>query len=237
MKCVTALSLALASMVQAHYTFPYYITPSGNVTGEWEYVRETANHYSNGPVTDVNSTAMACYQLTSGDEGAETASVTAGDKVGLKLDSDIGHPGPLQWYMAKAPQSETAATMNGSDSALEWFKISEDHPTINSSGMYWPSQGQSEVFVTIPTCLEDGYYLLRVEHIAIHSAGTYGGAQFYLSCTQLQVTGGGSYTAASADSCQFPGCYTGYESGILIDVYVSPCTSLFLTSTCHTPLR
>lgn len=109
MKCVAALSLTLASMVQAHYTFPYYITPSGNVTGQWEYVRETANHYSNGPVTDVNSTAIACYQLTSGDEGAETASVQAG----------------------------------------------------------------------------------------------------------------GSYTSSSGDSCQFPGCYTGYEAGILFDIYVS----------------
>lgn len=219
MKSIAAFSVALASAAQAHYTFPYYVDPTGNVTGEWEYVRETANHYSNSPVTDVNSTDIACYQLATGDEGAKTGTVTAGDTVGLKLDSSIGHPGPLQWYMAKAPSGGTAASMTGSDSDLAWFKIAEEHPTVSSSGLTWSSSGQSEVNVTIPSCLEDGQYLLRVEHIALHGASTYGGAQFYLSCTQLDVTGGGSYTASDDDSCAFPGCYTGEEDGILINLY------------------
>ena len=37
-----------------------------------------------------------------------------------------------------------------------------------------------------------GDYLVRVEHIGLHVAGTKGGAQFYISCGQLEVTGSGS---------------------------------------------
>lgn len=221
MKSAAAAVLALASMAQAHYTFPYYITPSGNVTGEWEYVRETANHYSNSPVTDVNSTAIACYQLTTGNEGAVTGTVAAGDVVGLQLDTDISHPGPLAWYMAKAPSGETASTMNGSSTDVEWFKIAEDTPGVTSSGLTWPSEGLSQVNVTLPSCLASGDYLLRVEHIALHSAEEVNGAQFYLSCTQLTVTGSGDFTPTSDETCNFPGCYTGYEPGLIIDLYVS----------------
>ena len=35
--------------------------------------------------------------------------------------------------------------------------------------------------IHIPECLEDGQYLLRAEMIALHAAGSPGGAQFYVS--------------------------------------------------------
>jgi hypothetical protein len=54
------------------------------------------------------------------------------------------------------------------------------------------------VGVTIPRCLQNGEYLLRAEHIALHSAGSAGGAQFYISCAQLS----GRFIFCS--SCPFP---------------------------------
>ena len=47
------------------------VTYNGQASSDWQYVRETANHYSNGPVTDVTSGNMTCYQLAAGDEGAD----------------------------------------------------------------------------------------------------------------------------------------------------------------------
>ena len=52
-----------------------------------------------------------------------------------------------------------------------------------------------------------------VEHIALHSASTSGGAQFYISCAQLKVTGGGS---ASPAGVSIPGVYKASDPGIMI---------------------
>jgi hypothetical protein len=41
--------------------------------------------------------------------------------------------------------------------------------------------------VKIPTALAAGDYLLRAEVIALHTAGSSGGAQFYMSCCKLSV--------------------------------------------------
>lgn len=50
-----------------------------------------------------------------------------------------------------------------------------------------------------------GNYLLRAEVIALHVAGSVGGAQFYMSCYQLQITGGGSANPATV---KLPGAYS-----------------------------
>ncbi|TFY73384.1 hypothetical protein EWM64_g10628 [Hericium alpestre] len=55
-----------------------------------------------------------------------------------------------------------------------------------------------------------------MEAIALHVAQTFGGAQFYLSCGQINVTGGGSGTPGPLVA--IPGVYTGYEPGILINI-------------------
>lgn len=44
----------------------------------------------------------------------------------------------------------------------------------------------------MPKATPDGDYLLRVEHIALHMASQANKAQFYLACSQIKVTGGGS---------------------------------------------
>jgi hypothetical protein len=80
------------------------------------------------------------------------------------------------------------------------------------------SLGKSQVSFTIPKCLEDGEYLFRVEHVALHSASSAGGAQFYLSCAQLHVTGG-SGTGRPQDLVSFPGAYKATDPGLMINIY------------------
>jgi hypothetical protein len=84
--------------------------------------------------------------------------------------------------------------------------------------------GATSVSFKIPAATPSGDYLLRVEHIGLHVAQSSGGAQFYISCGQVTVTGGGSGTPGPLVS--FPGAYKATDPGILIDIYypvVSTC--------------
>ncbi|KAI0394950.1 glycosyl hydrolase family 61-domain-containing protein [Xylariaceae sp. FL0594] len=212
MKCIAA-ALALVGAAQAHYTFPGLVY-NGVTEADWTFVRETTNHYSHGPIQDVTDKQIRCYELVPGSNGAGTKSVNAGDTVGFRVDGGIQHPGPMQFYMAKAPAGQTAETFNG-DGAV-WFKIYEEHPTVTSTGLVWSSSGLKQVDVKIPSCLAPGYYLLRAEHIALHSAGSTGGAQFYQACAQLYVSGSGTKTFSGVS---IPGAYSASDPGILINLY------------------
>lgn len=76
---------------------------------------------------------------------------------------------------------------------------------------------QGSVGVTIPKNTPSGDYLLRIEHIALHGASQVNGAQFYISCAQITVTGGGSGTPAPLVS--FPGAYKNTDPGIKVNIY------------------
>jgi cellulase len=69
---------------------------------------------------------------------------------------------------------------------------------------------------TIPASIAPGAYLVQAEAIALHAAQTAGGAQFYMSCYQVNITGGG---AASPPGVSLPGAYVATDPGILIDIY------------------
>jgi hypothetical protein len=76
--------------------------------------------------------------------------------------------------------------------------------------------GAATYDIKIPQCIAPGKYLMRNEHIAIHTAQSRGGAQFYLSCAQLEVTGGGS--KAPSNLVAFPGAYKATDPGIMINI-------------------
>lgn len=69
---------------------------------------------------------------------------------------------------------------------------------------------------TIPAATPNGEYLLRVEHIALHQAMQAGGAQFYLACTQIKITGGGSGTPGPLVA--LPGAYKANDPGIQVNL-------------------
>lgn len=71
-------------------------------------------------------------------------------------------------------------------------------------------------YFNIPSCLAPGQYLMRVEIIALHSAYSANGAQFYSSCLQLNVGGSGSSTPSPAVSFPF---YKQNDPGIQTNIY------------------
>lgn len=78
--------------------------------------------------------------------------------------------------------------------------------------------GKAQVSFTVPQCLADGDYLFRIEHVALHSASAAGGAQFYISCAQIHVSGG-SGSAQPKDLVSFPGAYKATDPGLMINIY------------------
>jgi lytic cellulose monooxygenase (C1-hydroxylating) len=72
------------------------------------------------------------------------------------------------------------------------------------------------VSVTIPKNLKSGRYVLRNEIIALHTAGTVGGAQNYPQCFSLEVTGGGSKELpVGVEGTKF---YKPAENGIVFNI-------------------
>lgn len=126
------------------------------------------------------------------------------------------HPGPLQFYLAKVPSNNSVKDFDGKGNV--WFKISSDSPSIIDGRMTWPNFEKNFFNVTIPPCVQDGEYLLRVEHLALHDASRLNAAQWYMACTQLKVTGG-TGTAKPSNLLAFPGSYDPNDPGIHMTVW------------------
>ncbi|KAI0656931.1 glycoside hydrolase [Cubamyces menziesii] len=215
---LAALALVSAQLAAAHYTLPDLIA-NGTTFADWVYVRTTQNHYSNAPITDVNSTEFRCYELDMNATPGETqiATVEAGSTIGFKADNTFYHPGYFSAYMSPA---SPAANSPEAGTGQTWFKIWEDPPVFENGQLVFPSTSISEITFTIPKSLPSGQYLVRGEQIALHVASSVGGAQFYIGCAQLNVINGGDGKPEPLVS--IPGVYTGYEPGILINIYDLP---------------
>jgi len=212
MKSTVSFLLAVAALVTGHYTFPSLVI-GGQTTPQWVNVRQTNNFNSQAPVTNVTSPDFRCYD--SAEPGtASTISVAAGSQMGIMSDGTIYHPGVVNVYMAKAPSSVSGWAGDGA----VWFKVYQITAETNGgSSITFPAQNLPGVNFTLPKALPSGQYLVRMEAIALHAASTFGGAQFYISCGQVEVTGGGSGTPGPLVA--FPGEYTGNEPGILLNIY------------------
>ncbi|TFK73521.1 hypothetical protein BDN72DRAFT_886824 [Pluteus cervinus] len=213
MKSFAAFALAFSSLlaaVSAHYTFPGLLV-NGQAAGDWINIRRTDNYQSNAPVTDVSSAAFRCYNT--GGARATTVTVAAGSQIGFKASQAIYHPGVINVYMARAPGD--VAGWDGSGSV--WFKVYQISATISGGAINWPANNLASIPFTLPKSLPSGQYLVRIEHIALHSASAFQGAQFYISCGQINVTGGGNGTPGPLVA--IPGVYTGREPGIMLNIY------------------
>ncbi|CAN9360501.1 unnamed protein product [Alternaria alternata] len=182
----------------------------GNVNGDaaWSHVRQAKNWQDNGFVGDVTSNDIRCNQLKA---GTSTLSVAAGSNVKVSVNPNAYHPGPFQSYLAKVPEGQDINTWDPTGAV--WFRIYAEQPKFGSQ-LTWLSAANYDI--KIPQCIAPGKYLMRNEHIAIHTAQSKGGAQFYLSCAQLEVTGGGS--KAPSNLVAFPGAYKATDPGILINI-------------------
>jgi cellulase len=151
------------------------------------------------------------------------------------------HWGPVMAYMGKV---EDAASADGSG---EFFKVYENG-WAKAPGS---SQGDADFWGTkdlnyncgkldfkIPSDIAPGDYLLRAEAVALHAASSAGGAQHYVTCYQLTVTGSGTLTPKGV---KFPEAYSktgpglGFSIHAPLDSYPMPGPELIASGTKSTP--
>ncbi|KAF3156423.1 hypothetical protein TWF225_008742 [Orbilia oligospora] len=187
----------------------------------------------NSPVTDPASTNIRC-NVGGGSGIASKCGVKAGDQVTVEMHQQIGdrsctmegiggaHWGPVMVYLSKVDDASTADGSGG------WFKIYQDswakYPTGDGSSDWWGTKDMNyccgKLSFNIPTNIPSGDYLLRAEALALHAAQSPppNGAQFYMSCYQLTITGG---SGSVPPTVNFPGAYSANDPGIFINIYQS----------------
>ncbi|KAJ6440566.1 family 61 glycoside hydrolase [Purpureocillium lavendulum] len=206
--------LSVLPTVYGHYKWPAMIV-NGKVTGDYQYVRENTNNIN--PLLDLKSTDLRCNEggLQSASKTG-TVSVSAGSKVGFTLSNSISHIGPVLVYMAKAPGDPSQWDASGE----VWFKVNEWGPDFSSGSINWPQLGVMSYEFNIPAAVPSGKYLVRIEHIGVHNAANYGGAQFFVACGQVDVVSGGS--GSPGPLVAFPGAYSNDDPGIYFNNYYPP---------------
>ncbi|KAI0125856.1 glycosyl hydrolase family 61-domain-containing protein [Xylariales sp. AK1849] len=165
---------------------------------------------SNNPVTDVTSDDIVCNVDGSVvPSGVETVAANEGDTVTVKWDTST-HPGPITHFLFGPVDDAAQATGIGAG----WFKIDEyDYVDGEWANELMEDAGGNYTF-TLPTGLKSGDYLLRSEMLALHASETEGGAQFYIGCAQLTITGTSS--GSCTPTISLPGAYTAEDDDIYI---------------------
>jgi hypothetical protein len=201
---LTILCASLAEVAHGHYIFQR-LTANGVQGDVYQNVRKNTNN--NSPVTDLSSNDLRCN--VGGGSGAQTTtvSVAAGSKVTFTADQAVYHQGPVSFYLSKV------ASASGADGSADWMKIKEIGPTFSGNQANWDMKAAYDV--TIPSCVAAGEYLLRIEQIGIHNPGS--PPQFYISCGQIKVTGGGS--GLKGASTKIPGHVKATDSGMTANIY------------------
>lgn len=240
------LSMAMLGMASAH-TIMQAVGVNGKdyAQGHGIYMPSDDSFQS-----DVTSDSMACNgpPVTYFQSSTEVIPVKAGDTVtGSWLHTltstgpdsnadnkviDSSHKGPVLAYMKKVSDATKNPSAGPGDG---WFKIAE-------AGLISSTQWGVDALidaggvqtVTIPSCIEDGDYLLRFEVIALHDGTKPNGAQFYVSdvpslfnlyrsanswflqmeCAQIAVSGGSG--ASTPATVSIPGAYSVSQFSLLI---------------------
>ena len=166
---------------------------------------------SNSPVTDVKSDDMACnVDGSKVPSGVETVAAAEGDSIKVQWDNS-GHPGPITHFLYGPVDDASQSTGIGAG----WFKIDEQDQVDGK----WASEIMQANNMThefkLPTGLASAEYLLRSEMLALHSSQTVDGAQFYIGCAQLKITGTGS-KGACGPTISLPGAYNAEDDNIYI---------------------
>lgn len=176
----------------------------------------SAQNLDNGfPDPVYNSPDMICHK--SATPGKASIEVAAGSALTLHWNTwPESHKGPVIDYLANA-NAEFSATNKAS---LQFVKIAERGLTGGSWAADELIANNNSWSVTIPSSVAPGNYVLRHEIIALHSAGSPGGAQNYPQCINLKVTGSGSNSLSSGT--RGTALYTGSEPGIVFNLYNNP---------------
>ncbi|KAF9813963.1 hypothetical protein IEO21_05399 [Rhodonia placenta] len=191
---------------------------SGNIPGKYEGASPIRMISTIDPVLGLTNSNLNCGQ------DAQLADIVASASPGSNVTfqwtggADGGEhwpheTGPLMTYMASCG-STSCAQFNGS--SANWFKIDELGQMSNGSWYQLDIMNGDSYTITLPKSIKAGGYLIRHEIISLQQAVNEGGAEFYPSCTQVQI--GGSGTDAPDITVTFPGGYN--ETGTYVpDIY------------------
>ncbi|CAP68375.1 uncharacterized protein PODANS_7_3160 [Podospora anserina S mat+] len=220
----TALAALLAQQAAAHSTFQQLWVDGTDFGSQCARLPQ-----SNSPITNYNSNDMRCNII--GTRPQVKCPVRAGGTVTVEMHAQNGdrscsqeaiggaHHGPVSVYLTKVSDALTA------DGSTGWFKIFDDGWRKNPSGRvgdddFWGTKDLNaccgKMNVKIPSDIPSGDYLLRAEAIALHAAGGAGGAQPYMTCYQITVSGGGS---ASPPTVSIPGHFKASDPGVQVNIH------------------
>ncbi|KAL5504073.1 hypothetical protein ACEPAH_8146 [Sanghuangporus vaninii] len=79
------------------------------------------------------------------------------------------------------------------------------------------TEGLSQLTTTIQSSVPPGEYLVRIERIVLHVAGS---PQWYIPCAQINITGGGS---ANPSKVPILGYVSPEDPGLTVDIYNRKC--------------
>ncbi|KAF2844978.1 lytic polysaccharide monooxygenase [Plenodomus tracheiphilus IPT5] len=225
MKFSTSLVLVAAgSAVSAHTIF---VSVNGGKVGDGvrvpSYDGVCPPNRSLLPITNVASNDIVCnggpnptaatstiITLQAGSQATLTWRHTLTSGSGDVIDAS--HKGPVMAYLKKVSDAKTDSGIGGG-----WFKIAEDAFDGAKWGVDRLIANGGVQTITIPKCIAPGQYLLRGELIALHSASSSGGAQFYMECAQVNIVGGSADKIPT--SVSLPGAYKANDAGILFNLY------------------
>lgn len=168
--------------------------------------------------SEYQSPDIICHK--DGKPGALTAPVTAGSEIEMEwTEWPDSHHGPVITYLA--PCDGDCSSVD--KTKLEFFKIDAKGLIDGSSPPgTWATDkminNNNTWTLTIPKAVSDGNYVLRHEIIALHSAGNKDGAQNYVQCVNIKVTGGGD---AEPEGTLGEKLYKDTDPGIKFDIYSS----------------
>ncbi|KAJ3039661.1 hypothetical protein HDV00_012005 [Rhizophlyctis rosea] len=194
---VGALAVALPS-ASAHYTMAYF--------NDQDTCLRPIIQYSNAPVDYAN---IESDQIICGPNPSQSllyakppCAIRAGDPMKFYWDNNVGHPGPSTVYISRQTENPH-----------QWSKIWQDMD--GTGGIFHNSRmvnGQNFT-VTLPKDLADGRWVLRVDHVGLHVAGVPGGAQFYIRCIDIEISGGGGKYPSPVTT--LPGAWKQDTPGVL----------------------
>jgi cellulase len=177
------------------------------------------------PPSRFNTSDISCH--FNATPGALHVNTTAGDTIKLRWNEwPVSHVGPVMTYLAACNGSCADVDKN----ELGWVKLDE-LGWLNSTGWDVLNLGgtwASDVLIAndyywtvrIPDGVEEGYYVLRHEIIALHVAEDLNGAQAYPQCINLRVTGTADQQLKSLDNAVLGSkLYKTQDPGILINVH------------------
>lgn len=193
-----------------------YITPAP-ITSGWLTPEDLDNGFV--PPTSYQTPDIICH--VGATNAQAEAAVTAGGTVEFQWTPwPVSHHGPMITYLANC--NGPCETVD--KTALEFFKIDElglIDPTVLDGE--WGSDvliaNNNSWSVTIPPTIATGNYVIRHETIALHSAGTVGGAQIYPFCLNLAITSSGTDSPAGESAEDF---YVETDPGLVYDIYATP---------------